>query len=115
MAKFGARVGPAGRHRVVLDSVFDVETEFGPGYRWVFRIQEGEHAGCVFERTTGQQMIGGTALGDLMDAMYGKSLQEGDEVDPITDFLGEEFELVALKGKNSGGVFHKISPLQKEN
>jgi hypothetical protein len=96
---------------VVLDGVYEVETEYGPGYRWVFRVKDGPHAGCVFERTTGQQMIGGTALGDLMDAMYGRTLAEGDDVDPLAHFLGKEFELVAKPGKNSGGVFHKISPV----
>lgn len=109
-----ASIGPPGRHVVVLDAVHEVENDIGPALRWVFRIVDGPHAGRTFEKTTGREMMLGTALGDLIEQMYGRKLAVGESVDPLGDFTGKQFVLTARPGKSSGGVFHSISPVSQE-
>lgn len=114
---FGSRKGPAGKHLVVLSDVEEIINDIGPAYLWTFTIVEGQpHAGHIFERVTGRKLEGGTVLGDLLDAMYGRQLQKGDLIDPIGDHLGQEFTLVAQPSDNgaSGGRFVSISPVKKE-
>ena len=107
------RIGPAGLHRVVLESVQEVEGQFGrPAYEWRFVIPDGEHAGSCYVLTTGTTMLLGTALGDLLEQLYARPLKEGDELDPIKDFVGKQFEARAFPaGKSSGGVIKTICPV----
>jgi hypothetical protein len=109
-----ASIGPPGRHVVELDSVTEIENDIGPALRWVFRIPNGPDAGRTYEKVTGREMILGTALGDLVEMLYGRKLAVGDSVDPIGDCVGKRFVLVARPGKSSGGVFHSISPISQE-
>ncbi|MHB8864400.1 MAG: hypothetical protein ACYC6N_18510 [Pirellulaceae bacterium] len=108
VGSFIGRVGPAGTHRVVLAAIDDVTNDIGLAYRWTFRVVGGDHAGCIFVTTTGRALLGGTAVGDLLDMLYGRRLCEGDTVD-FAELIGREYDLIARPGKASGGVFHSIT------
>ncbi len=105
------RIGPPGRHRVKLDSIQESEGKFGPTLEWRFVIADGPHAGGYFVRTTGQDPTLGTVLGDMLEALYGRRLNEGDQIDPVADLVGQEFELFAVPGSGSGGVFQSVRPV----
>ncbi len=107
----GRRIGPPGRHRVRLDAITEGTGKFGPTLEWHFVIAGGLHAGCYFVRTTGQDLTLGTVLGDMLEALYGRRLSEGDQIDPVVDLVGQEFELFAVPGSGSGGVFQSVRPV----
>jgi hypothetical protein len=107
------RLAPAGLHHVKLDGVEEMKNDIGLAYGWTWRVVDGEHAGCIIRATTGRELVGGSALGDLLDAMYGRKLQEGDAVD-LAYLMSRKYELVARpSGRNSGGAFQSVRPIQE--
>lgn len=110
---FCGRIGPPGRHVATLDDVADITNEIGPAYQFTFRVVDGPHKGCVFQTTTGRALMGGTALGDLLDQLYGRKLVEGDVVD-FAELIGREYELIARPGKSTGGIFQSVSPVARK-
>ena len=80
----GGHIGPAGIHHVRLSGLpAEIENEIGAAYQWTWEIVNGPFKGQIFTRVTGRTLMGGTSLGDLLDMLYGRKLQEGDAIDIV--------------------------------
>jgi len=79
-----------------------------------FEITDGSHKGCYYDVVTGCEVVGGCKLGDLIEAMVGRELVEGDAIDPQYDFVGEEFMLLATPTSSTGGRFQSLTRIEKE-
>ena len=66
-SKYGAPLGPpyAAEFVQVEEVEAKANTNLGPGWRWQFRIVEGEHAGNIVSRTTGREPSAKNACGKM--------------------------------------------------
>ena len=89
---FGRSPLPPGKdYLCALETIQDVDGDFGKGLRFPFVATEGEHAGMEAARVTGVRANGTNGLGKLIaDLEGGVQHVPGDDVD-IDAFVGREF------------------------
>jgi hypothetical protein len=105
------RLAPAGRRRAVLMGFEEIDGPYSrPALRWTWRVEGGAHDGLELVKVTGTEFRLGTALGDLLEALYGRVLKEGDAVDLAADLVGKAFDVFAVPGQGSGAVVQTIKP-----
>ena len=101
-SKFGAPLGPP--YTAEFVQVEEVEakpgTDYGPGWRWQFRIVEGEHAGKLVSRTTSREPSQKNACGKMLTAVTGRPLAVNDEVD-LAGYVGKRY-LVTMEPDYTG-------------
>lgn len=105
---------PPGKHTAILARVEETETAYGAarkwskGFRWTFVVQEGPHAGKELVKVTGADLRDGTALGDLVNSLYGRQINVGESVDPIADCVGKQYQVFATPN-GDGAVIATIT------
>jgi hypothetical protein len=105
------RLAPAGRHRAVLMGFEEIEGPYSrPAYRWTWRVRGDAHDGTELVKVTGCEFRLGSALGNLLEAMYGRPLGEGETVDPAADLVGKTFEIFAVPGPLAGAAVQTVRP-----
>jgi hypothetical protein len=101
-SKFGAPLGPP--YTAEFVQVEEVEakpgTDYGPGWRWQFRITEGEHAGKLVSRTTSQEPSQKNVCGKMLMAVTGRPLAVNEEVD-LAAYVGRRY-LVTMEPDFTG-------------
>lgn len=114
-------LAPPGQHTTTLDRIEPTETCFGAskrwveGWRWVFRVVSGDHADTELSVVTGREMRLGNRLGELINQMYGRTIQPGEEIDPIADLVGHRFDVFAIPaGDGDGAIISKVTPITTE-
>ena len=123
MAAFIAKAAtaPPGSHVAKLDRAEPRESKYGKrsseSIAWVFKLIDGEHAGKELVKLTGTELRLGTAFGDLVSALYGRAIKEGQSVDPVADCVGRRYQIFAEPGDDGiGAIIRKITltPNDKE-
>ena len=101
-SKFGAPLGPpyAAEFVQVEEVEAKANTNLGPGWRWQFRIVEGEHAGNIVSRTTGREPSAKNACGKMLQAVIGRQVAVNEEVD-LAPYVGRRY-LVTMEPDFTG-------------
>jgi hypothetical protein len=101
-SKFGAPLGPPYAAEFAQVEEVDAKpgTDYGPGWRWQFRIAEGEHAGKLVSRTTSREPSAKNACGKMLAAVTGKHLAVNEEVD-LAGYVGRRY-LVTMEPDFTG-------------
>jgi hypothetical protein len=102
--------GP-GQHRAVLVAMEEVEGRYGPACLWTFRVQGGASDGLELLKTTGMNLRLGSSLADLVGALYGRELREGEALDLAGDLLGRVYEVFAIPRAGGRATVQKVRPI----
>ena len=72
--------------------------DFGPGFRWIFRILGGEYAGRQVGRIGPAKPTPKNASGAMLRGLTGKEGATGEKT-AIKDLIGKRVKIVVLKGR----------------
>lgn len=90
----------------------NVEKGYKPGFRFDFKITEGEHAGSVASRIpNGEQPTDKNALGRFLSEITGIALAEDvDFSEGAREAIGKKFTIVVKQGQGGGTRVETVMP-----
>ena len=86
------------------------EKKYGAGLRWKFAVDAGPCKDQVVSRITGPTPSTKNSCGKLLSGLLGRSLKEGDQVDP-DNFLGKQFMIIVANGQEGGTRVEAVMPM----
>jgi hypothetical protein len=86
------------------------EKRYGAGLRWKFGIDVGPHEGQTVSRVTGTAPSIKNGCGKMLSGLIGRSLKEGEQVDPDI-YLGKRYMLVVAAGQEGGTRVEAVIPM----
>jgi hypothetical protein len=115
-SKFGAPVGTYQCQFLGVEELPQTRPgpNFGPAWRWQWRILMGEHMGKIISRTTSQEPTTKNACGKMLQAVTGRAIAVNEEVD-LTAYVGRQFAVQVEpdstgKGTRVGMVMPQSAP-----
>jgi hypothetical protein len=93
---------PPGSYTARLADVENViHEQYGPGLKFTFAVQKGQHLGMKVSRTTSCAPSPRNALGKLLSGMLGRPLTVDEEIE-LEDLIGRDY-LVVVAATEGGG------------
>jgi hypothetical protein len=92
---------PVGAYTCTFEGIEETNhADYGFGWKWIFEVIDGPHAGERCYRTTKAAPTVKNSCGRFLAALVGKRPEDGLEVD-TNDFIGEEYTVVIEDSPNS--------------
>lgn len=85
------------------------DQQYGPGLKWKWQIDQGQHAGQVASRVTGDSPSPKNSCGAILSGLVGKALQADEEIEP-DQCVGRSYLIIVAESKNGGTRVESVSP-----
>lgn len=103
--KVGSGGLPIGQYKTEFAGVEAAEAnkDYGPGLKWKWKVTEGPCLGQTATRVTGPAPTPKNACGKMLSGLIGRSLAEGEEIDPAAH-VGKKYLVIVGQGQNGTRV-----------
>lgn len=102
---------PPGAYQGVFGGIEQVENDYGGGYRWKWRITQGEHKDKIASRITGLKPSPKNACGKMLIALAGRALAAGEALD-LGTLIGKQYMVMVAATEQGGTRVETVAPQQ---
>jgi hypothetical protein len=85
------------------------ERDFGPGFRWSWKITAGPHAGSFACRVTGDNPGPKNACGQMINALAGRTVGGGETVN-FGSYIGKRYTVIVVAVNDKGTRVETVAP-----